>query len=232
MSEKVERAVALLKQGLTVKEIGEREGITRQATHFRLKRARELGIWDGTGLAVRAKYESEPRKLARSLLERSPDLTAEELGDLMGITSSAALVHIKAILSPEAFKAYVRASYEDRTGTRKIHPENLEEVRRFYWDDELSVHSIGEVFGCSGKTVLSFMKKHGIPRRQAGKESAIGPDRAEAAKQSFLKTRSVRALSEEFEVSYYSARSFLQRIGLLAGKLNGPFGKLQGKAPG
>lgn len=49
-----------------------------------------------------------------------------------------------------------------------------DEIRRLYWDEELSTYQIGDEIGCSRKTVCNFMDRHGIEKRGLSSSISLG----------------------------------------------------------
>lgn len=50
-----------------------------------------------------------------------------------------------------------------------------EELQNLYWEDELGTTAIGKLKGVSGACVLKYMKRYGIPRRDAFEASLCRP---------------------------------------------------------
>lgn len=153
------------RQGRLLREIGDEVGLTRERVRQILVLAKEMGEWEGE-VGPYARPESPERKLVRELVEADPQITITKVIEITGTTRTAAVYHLKAIMTKEDYYQLARRGDRERwTALALIKPESLEEVRSLYAQG-LTIRDIAELFKCSDRTVRSFMIRHGIERRR------------------------------------------------------------------
>ncbi len=85
---------------------------------------------------------------------------------------------------------------------------DIEEIRRLYWNEELTAKEVGERLGYSETSILVRMRRHNIPRRTSGPlPASINPDELQDLYEN--KHMTLHELSKKFNVGPETIRCHL-----------------------
>jgi IS30 family transposase len=146
-----------LDEGLTLREVGERMGVTRQAVHFRLKRA---------GVMMRGNY-THSQTFERELLYRLYVTEGHSTGEVaakLGVTAH----HVT--------KQLVRNAIERRHGGQRVFVDR-DVLHRLYVVDGLTQRQVAVKLGVSHSTIEKELKRHEIHFRHTPKRLSFTLDR-------------------------------------------------------
>lgn len=97
-------------------------------------------------------------------------------------------------------------------GVRRYVRFDVEEVRRLYWDESMSMVAIAERFGVGFSAVRGFFKLHGVPIRSRSDYARLGAEQsdkvrlfasADELRRAYVEEgKSLRAVGREFGVSH------------------------------
>jgi len=90
--------------------------------------------------------------------------TMKRTAEHFGVPKNILLIYMKAHNIKRHKRGCIAGT--QRPNTRKFRPPNVDEIRRLYWDEELSQAQIGKRYGNVTRECVSiYMKKNNIPRR-------------------------------------------------------------------
>ena len=122
-------------------------------------------------MATLLRWYRRPNQHRRTRWWGPPVPTREEISTRMARGISIKEIGVALGIPQFTMYAYVRQLGLARHRRRGPEPE-VEEVRRAYWDEGLSLEDLGRRFGYAGNGMHRFLKRHGIPSRHPGRRSA------------------------------------------------------------
>jgi len=159
-------------KGMTLREIGQHYGISENAVY---KRMETLGI-PRRSTGPRSKNLPSEEELQKLYWEE--ERTLQEIGDRYKVSADVIRRRMKFL------------GIDRRAGGGRVRePSSVEELRRLYWDEQLTMREIGERYGVSRQRIHQKMEAFGIPRRSAVEAAKKrfkkqGPDSASASESS------------------------------------------------
>lgn len=98
------------------------------------------------------------------------------------------------------------------TDKSNVDPEWLHDQ---YWDEGLSAEKIAVEVGVTGQTVLNWMKRHGIPRREARQTPSDAPYKDERwLRETYAELHSVREIAAECGVTRSAIIYYMDKFGI------------------